>query len=174
MKFQPSLPQFSNSFVPKMVYLRHTKDQMELEECSICIVRPFQNFAAEFLTRVFARLSRWWFFSLSTSTSLGSMWWKWTKMGQRTPANQDVSRLSPSQRRNSSPSQPIRTPTYGDFLFGLGGYSTHVHITHVHSHFHNRPLQFYLKCPVLFPRSWEMCNLKAKTINWHFLGQYFT
>lgn len=134
--FQPSLPRFSHSFTPQNGVFWEDKNLFQRSDGirgvqhSHCSTVP--NFAAEFVTRVSARPSRWWFFSLSTSTSLGSMWWKWTKMGQRTPANQDVSRLSPSRRRNSSPSQPIRTPTYGDFLFGLGGYSTHAHFTHVH------------------------------------------
>lgn len=36
-------------------------------------------------------------------------------MGQRTPANQEESRLSPSQKRNSSPSQLTRIPMYEHF-----------------------------------------------------------
>lgn len=36
------------SLVTKMVYLRRTKDQMEFEECRICIVRPFQTLLVSF------------------------------------------------------------------------------------------------------------------------------
>ena len=94
---------------------------------SFFLIAPFQSFEAEFSDAqssfcfffnffffliFFNWISRWWFSSPSTSTSPGSMWWKWTRTGQRTPANQGESRLSPSPRRNSSPSQPTRIPTY--------------------------------------------------------------
>lgn len=83
--------------------------------------KEFENNSANQFSKLWKRnslfeTSRWWSSSPSTSTSPGSMWSKWTKMGQRTPASREESRLSPSRRRSLSPSQLTRTPTYGRFF----------------------------------------------------------
>lgn len=173
MKFQPSLPRFSHSFAPKMVYFEKiiifSKAQMEWEECSIRIVRPFQTLLLSFWRASLlgppdggSSVSP----QVPASAPCGGSERRWDRGHQPTRTCPDFHLHGNAIRRRHSLSEHRRTEI--SYLASAATARTFISRTFIFywARFHNRPLQFYLKCPVLFPRSWEMCNLKAKCINW--------